>query len=103
MLYRQENRMKAIPIEPAGHEEQRALTRYIPWLLQTLLLLSVWPYLTPGGIVHVPSIEAGLLLGVLLLLVVIAGKAGQQKVVTVLVCVDTVVVSDLFVSLGSGQ
>lgn len=96
--------MKAIPIEePAINGTQLALTRYIPWLLQTLLLLTVPPYLSHGEIVHCPLTREWVLFGALLLLFLAATKAGSQSVVTALVFTDTVVVSYMFMSLRPGE
>jgi diguanylate cyclase (GGDEF)-like protein len=96
--------MKAIPVEePLINGGQLALTRYIPWLLQTLLLLTVSPYLTHGEIVHLPFTREGALFGALLLLFLVATKAGRQNVITALVLADTVVVSYMFTSLRPGE
>jgi diguanylate cyclase (GGDEF)-like protein len=95
--------MKTTETQPAIHVEQVALTRYIPWLLQTLLLLTVLPYLSLDGISHMPLTKNGAILGALLLLFVVATKARHQSMVTVLVLADTVAVSYLFMSLKHGQ
>jgi len=95
---------KAIPREePAIEGEQLALTRYIPWLLQTLLLLIVLPYLSLGQITDPGQLRDRVLFAALLLLCLAALKAGRQNVVTGLVFADTVVVSYLFMSLRPGQ
>jgi diguanylate cyclase (GGDEF)-like protein len=96
--------MKAIPIEePAIHGEQLALTRYIPGLLQTLLLLTVSPYLSHSAMAHLTFTRDCALFGTLLLLFLAATKARRENVVTGLVFADTVVVSYLFMSLRPGE
>src|SRR5690348_3167657 len=95
--------MKATHIEPTWHTEQLPLARYIPWLLQTLLLLTVVPYLSLDKMLRFPVTKENFLFGAILLLFGVAAKAAQQKVVTALVCADTVVVSALFLSLSPGQ
>jgi hypothetical protein len=85
---------KAIPIEePAINKDQLALTRYIPWLLQTLLLLTVSSFLSHNKMTHLDFTRDCVLLGVFFLLFLVATKAGRQNVVTGLVLADTVVVS----------
>ena len=96
--------MKAIPREePVINGGQLALTRYIPWLLQTLLLLTVSPYLSHGEIVHLALTRECALFGALLLLFLAATKAGRQNVITALVLADTVVVSYMYMSLRPGE
>jgi diguanylate cyclase (GGDEF)-like protein len=95
---------KAIPIEePAINKDQLALTRYIPWLLQTLLLLTVSSFLSHNKMTHLDFTRDCVLLGVFFLLFLVATKAGRQNVVTGLVLADTVVVSYLFMSLRPGE
>ena len=96
--------MKAMLREgPAIDGEQLTLTRYIPALLQTLLLLIVLPYLSISEMAHPGHTPDGLLFGALLLLSLAATKAGRQNVVTGLVFADTVVVSYLLMSLRPDQ
>ena len=96
--------MKAMPREePEIHGEQLALTRYIPCLLQTLLLLIVLPYLSLKDMGHPGHVRDGVLFAALLLLFLAAMKTGRQHVVIGLVFADTVVVSYLFMSLRAGQ
>lgn len=71
--------MKTTPIEPAINGEQLALTRYIPWLLQTLLLLTVLPYLSHDGIAQMALTKACVNFGTLLLLFLVATKAREQN------------------------
>ena len=51
--------MKTTETEAAINGAQLALTRYIPWLLQTLLLLTVLPYLPVDGIVQAALTKDG--------------------------------------------
>jgi len=95
---------KAIPIEESAvNGEQLALTRYIPWLLQTLLLLTVSPYLSHSEIAQLTFTRDCALFGTLLLLLLVSAKAGRQNVVTGLVFADTVIVSYLLMSLRPGE
>ena len=95
--------MKTTETEPPINGEQRALTRYIPWLLQPLLLLTVLPYLSLDGMGQMALTRDGAIFGTLLLLFLVATKARQQNMVTALVVADTVVVSCLFMSLRPGE
>jgi diguanylate cyclase (GGDEF)-like protein len=95
--------MKTTETEPAINGEQVALTRYIPWLLQTILLLTVLPYLSLDGIAQMAVTKDGAIFGTLLLLFLVATKARHQSMVTALVLADTVVVSYLFMSLKPGE
>jgi predicted signal transduction protein with EAL and GGDEF domain len=95
--------MKTTETEPAINGDQLALTRYIPWLLQTLLLLTVLPYLSLDGMGQMALTKDGAIFVTLLLLFLVATKARQQNMVTALVLADTVVVSYLFMSLRPGE
>lgn len=95
--------MKTTETEPAINGEQLALTRYIPWLLQTLLLLTVVPHLSLDRIALMALTKDGAIFGTLLLLFLVATKARQQNMVTALVLADTVAVSYLFMSLRPGE
>ena len=95
--------MKTTETEAAINGAQLALTRYIPWLLQTLLLLTVLPYLPVDGIVQAALTKDGAIFGILLLLFVVATMARQQNMVTALVLADTVAVSYLFMSLRPAE
>jgi diguanylate cyclase (GGDEF)-like protein len=95
--------MKTIETEPAINGEERALTRYIPWLLQTLLLMTVLPYLSLDGMGQMALTNDIAIFGTLLLLFLVAPKARQQNMVTALVLADTAAVSYLFMSLRPGE
>jgi diguanylate cyclase (GGDEF)-like protein len=95
--------MKTTETEPTIHVEQVALTQYIPWLLQILLLLTVLPCLSLNGIAELAPARDGLVFGALLLLFLVATKTRHQNMVTMLVVADTVLVTYLFMSLKSGE
>jgi diguanylate cyclase (GGDEF)-like protein len=95
--------MKMTETESALRGGQLAMTRYIPWLLQTLLLLTVLPYLSLDGIGQMALGKDGAIFATLLLLFLIAAKAEKPSMLTVLVLADTVAVSYLFMSLRPGE
>lgn len=70
---------KATPVEqPVINKDQLALTRYIPWLLQTLLLLTVSPFLSHNEMAHLDVTRDCALLGAFLLLFLVVTKAGRR-------------------------
>lgn len=95
--------MKMTAAEPESNGEQLAMTRYIPWLLQILLLLTVLPYVSLNGMAQMALTKDDGIFGTLLLLFLVATKARQQNMVTALVLADTMAVSYLFMSLKTGQ
>ncbi len=95
--------MQTKPTETVINEEQPILTRYIPLLLQVLLIMTVMPYLSHGEMVFPIITKDCFLFGALLLLFLVAGKARHQSAVTGLVIADTAIVSYLFASLASGE
>lgn len=95
--------MKMTETESVLNGEQLAMTRYIPWLLQTLLLLTVLPYLSLDGIGQMARSKDGAIFATLLALFLVAAKAQKPSMLTGLVLVDTVAVSYLFMSLRPGE
>lgn len=95
--------MKTIQADPAFNEGHPAATRYIPWLLQTLLLLTVLPYLSHVEMARMTVNRDSVLFAALVLLFIVVAKAGRQNTLTGLVFADTVVVSYLFISLRPGE
>ena len=95
--------MKTTQTQSAFNEGHPAVTRYIPWLLQTLLLLTVFPYLSQDQMARQIVNRESVLCAILAMLFVVVAKAGKQNILTGLVCADTVVVSYLFTSLRPGE
>ena len=81
-------------------DQHRALTRYIPLLLQALLLLTMWPYFTDNEMSNMMITKNAILVAAFLLMLIVATKARQQWIVTGLVCANTVVLSYVFGSMA---
>lgn len=96
--------MKTEQSETVMNGELSTMTRFIPMLLQVLLILTVLPYLSHDDEADRMGITRDrVLLGVLTLLFVISTIARQQNVITGLAIANTAMVSVVFGSLAHGE
>lgn len=94
--------MNTVDSKSLMHDGQRGLIRYIPLLLQGLLILTMLPYFSYHVTVGMVIPKDAIFLGALLLLFVSATKARQQWIATALVVANTIVVSYIFGSMEFG-